>query len=219
MTENQPSMMKTMNLSEAILQEQFSMIGQFTGGIVHNLNNPLNAISGTAQLMAMRDPENEKLKVLDEQIEILATMLRDLGQHYRRLHEPVTLFGWPDVLKAEIHFFQAQAALKHHCELDLHVVEQSSCPFSWIEATYLVDRFLLALVAVVPTQGMFSLQMGIAGGWPFLALDLPVEPSHEALQALQNNTLLNELLAPYEVALHCESGKSLRLSIQPNKEA
>jgi hypothetical protein len=207
-------------LSESILKEHYGLIGQFTDGIVHNLNNPLNAVSGLVQLMAMRNPDSKELDRLDGQIEILASMIRDLGQRFRRLHEPVSGHLWSQVIKSELNFFQAKAQIKHHCEVDFQTEREVSCPMTWPEATWLVDQILLTLVLVVPGEGMRKLKLGVDNSWPFAELNLASDELSPILTELKNQPTLISLLEPYGMRLDIKhQPDSVRIFVTQKNEA
>lgn len=54
----------SMRSSQLIESEKLAAIGQHTAGIVHNLNNPLQALMGCADLLRMDYPDNEHIHLL-----------------------------------------------------------------------------------------------------------------------------------------------------------
>ena len=207
-------------LSQTIRQEHYALIGKFTDGIVHNLNNPLNAVSGLVQLMAMRNPESQELERLDVQIEQLAEQIRELGQRFRKFHEPVSGHLWSQLLQAELLFFNAKAQIKHHCELELQLDADIPCPITWPEATWLVDQVLLALIDVIPCEGMRKLIIGVEGGWPFFDLAVPGDAVASSFDDVLNHPIIKSLLAPYGVCLSFKpQPQNFRIFFTLNNEA
>ncbi|MDM8556871.1 hybrid sensor histidine kinase/response regulator [Desulfococcaceae bacterium HSG7] len=73
---NQQVQIRTQQLSDA---EKMATVGRLTAGIVHNLNNPLQAMMSISQILALRHPNISQIKDLrkacDRMYEIIATIL------------------------------------------------------------------------------------------------------------------------------------------------
>ena len=184
--------------------EQLESFGRQTGGIVHNLNNPLNALSGMIQLMMFRNMELPELERLDAQTDELAAQIRQLGDRYRRLHEydrgaPLT---WELVVREELRFYRADSALKHRCELSLDLPADLPCPLPYREASWLVDRLLEAVLLLVPHDDMSDLRADLPEGWPRFRLIKPnLAHAEQALGSLTCGLML-DLLASCGRRLH-----------------
>ncbi len=189
--------------------EQYQSFGRYTGGIVHNLNNPLNALSGMIQLMMFRNSDLPELERLDRQTEELANLIRYLGDRYRRLQEyergaPLT---WELVISEELRFFRADSALKHRCQLEVEVAADSACPLAFRDASWLVDRMLEAILLLVPGEGMYPLRLDLQDDWPHLQLAEPSLILQDEALGLVRHPLMVDLLHPL--------GLSLRWSVGP----
>lgn len=199
--------------------EQLESFGRYTGGIVHNLNNPLNALSGMIQLMMFRNSDLPELERLDHQTEELANQIRHLGDRYRRLqeYERGTPLTWELVLSEELRFFRADSVLKHRCQQELDLPADIACPLAFRDASWLVDRMLEAILLLVPGEGMFPLRIDLQGGWPHFRLSEPNLAMVEASLGLVRHPLLVELLAPLGRHLEWRVGaEAADVSVIPN---
>jgi signal transduction histidine kinase len=177
--------------------EQLQSFGRYTGGIVHNLNNPLNALSGMIQLMMFRNMDLPELERLDAQTDELAAQIRQLGERFRRLQEyeegaPLT---WDFVIREELRFYRADSALKHRCEQQVDLPADASCPLAYREASWHFDRLLEALLLLVPHDDLSPLRIDLPGGWPRLRLARPNLEHAPAALALLSHDLMLDLLA------------------------
>jgi signal transduction histidine kinase len=177
--------------------EQLESFGRYTGGIVHNLNNPLNALSGMIQLMQFRHPELADLERLDLQTDELAGQIRLLGDRYRRLqeYERGTPLTWELVVHEELRFYRADAALKHRCEQELDLPADQPCPLPYREASWLFDRLLESILLLVREDDMSPLRVDLAGGWPCLRLQRPDLGRAAEARTLLARPLMLDLLA------------------------
>jgi signal transduction histidine kinase len=188
--------------------EQLQSFGRYTGGIVHNLNNPLNALSGMIQLMMFRNSDLPELERLDHQTDELAKLIRHLGDRYRRLleYERGTPLSWELVVEEELRFHRADSALKHRCQLEKELPADIACPLTFRDASWLVDRLLEAILKLVPGEGMCPLRVDLKDGWPRLRLEEPdIQREGQALQVL-GHPLLTELLDVHGLELRWNAG-------------
>lgn len=177
--------------------EQYQSFGRYTGGIVHNLNNPLNALSGMLQLMMFRNSDLPELPRLEAQGDELAAQIRHLGERYRRLreYERGTPLAWELVLREELRFYRADAALKHRCRLVEDIPADVPCPLSFREASWLVDRLLEAVLLLAPQEEISELRVDLDLGWPRFRLPAPDLGSLPEAVALLAQPLMVDLLA------------------------
>jgi hypothetical protein len=150
-----------------------SSFGEHMGGLVHNLNNPLNALSGMVQLMMFRDPERKDLGGLEEQIDLLIAMIRETGERYRHLEDgrANAPTSWKDVFEQELGFYRAVPALKHRCIVEAELPADSPCPLGYHEAVLMADCLLDSVLACVPAEGQSPLKVHLEDGWPLLELN------------------------------------------------
>ncbi len=149
-----------------------SSFGEHMGGLVHNLNNPLNALSGMVQLMMFRDPERTDLGGLEEQIDLLIAMIREAGERFRHLEDgrAGAPTSWKDVVEQELGFYRAVPALKHRSIVEADLPGDSPCPLGYHEAVLLVDCLLDSALACVPAEGQSPLSLCLEDGWPLIEL-------------------------------------------------
>lgn len=157
------------------LLEQHGAMGRFAGGLTHNLNNPLNALSGMVQLMMFRMPDLPDLAKIDTQGDELANMIRRVGDRFRRLTDwpegmPMT---WEDVLREELVFFRSNMTFKHRTLLDARMDGETRCPLNYVDASWLFGRLLEAVLVHVPADGQLPLTIDMHDGWPRLSLESP----------------------------------------------
>lgn len=155
------------------LLEQHGAMGRFAGGLTHNLNNPLNALSGMVQLMMFRMPELTDLGKVDAQSDELAKMIRRVGDRFRRLADwPEGMpLSWQEVLREELVFFRSNMALKHRCVLDARLEGESPCPLPYVDGAWLFGRLLESALDFVPADGQLPLRVELQDGWPRIVLE------------------------------------------------
>jgi|GEM_PF-2435234 len=177
--------------------EQYQSFGRLTGGIVHNLNNPLNALSGMLQLMMFRNSDLPELPRLEAQGDELAAQIRHLGERYRRLqeYERGAPLAWELVLREELRFYRADAALKHRCRLEEDLPANVPCPLSFRDASWLVDRLLEAVLLLAPSDEISELRVDLDLGWPRFRLLAPDLGRVRESVALLASPLMMNLLA------------------------
>jgi len=188
--------------------EQLQSFGRYTGGIVHNLNNPLNALSGMIQLMMFRNSDLPELERLDHQTDELAKLIRQLGDRYRRLleFEKGTPLSWELVVEEELRFHRADSALKHRCQLEKDLPADLPCPLGFRDGSWLVDRLLEAIIKLVPGEGMCPLRVDLPGGWPRLRLEEPDTTREAQARHVLAHPLLTELLDVHGLELRWSVG-------------
>ncbi len=185
------------------LGEQLRSFGELAGGVAHNLNNPLNALSGLIQLLTLRNPELGDLSKVDEQSEMLVQQIRCFAERYRRLVETAETAPptWELILREEFNFYRAHMTVKHHCEVRFDLPEGTTAPLDYLDGSWLVGRMLQAVVAVMRDRGMHALTVDLHDGWPRLKIENAL-PEHLAqiLPELSDRRL-DELLEPQGLRL------------------
>lgn len=107
------------NLQFQLLNEhKLAEVGQLVGGLVHNLNNPLNGIQGFAQLLKMKSSDNAEmcdmiLSAAENMKNIIKNVLSKTRLEQSTQEMPVDL---NKVLSIELNFLQADMFFKHEVE-------------------------------------------------------------------------------------------------------
>ncbi len=102
-------------------RERFALLGSMLGGMIHNLNNPLNAVMGVAQLMELRLPGDKDIPRLLKYVDELAQLLRDMTnkvQFEERLPRIDDLAAW---LTREMRFYRFHLGFKHGVEVRMEL--------------------------------------------------------------------------------------------------
>ena len=150
------------------LAEQLAGYGRMAGGITHNLNNPLNAISGLVQLMMFRSENNTELQKIDDQSEVLIQLIRCNADRYRRITEMSNSseIGWHELIQQELEFYKAHMTFKHHCTAELSVPDDAAVSLDYLEATWIFDRLLEACLDLVEAEGTHEVYIDLSDNWP-----------------------------------------------------
>lgn len=102
--------------------EKMAAIGRYAAGIVHNLNNPLQVIMGTSQLLSMKNPNDKNImrqrKAAAEMKQIIASILQTGFLDSKNESVNINL---NDVLTKQIDLMRANPFFKHQVKtvLDL----------------------------------------------------------------------------------------------------
>ncbi len=154
------------------LAEQLAGYGRMAGGITHNLNNPLNAISGLVQLMMFRNEHNTELQKIDDQSEVLIQQIRCNADRYRRITELSNSneIGWLELVRQEIDFYKAHMTFKHHCTYELNIPDDASVSLDYLEATWVFDRLLEACLDLVESEGSHEIYIDLSDNWPRVSI-------------------------------------------------
>ncbi len=173
------------------LAVQEALFGSTASGFVHNLNNPLNAMAGLTQLMEMKLGPQRDLGKIEKQQDKLAEMIRNHGQRYRRLHSSTSATpGWAEIVAMELEFFQASSVFKHQCEVQVDLPEEQVCPLEYTDASWLLDRLILAVIPLAPKTGCLPIRITEDEGWPSLRVqgDPGIEMRRRVMQAFVDGT-------------------------------
>lgn len=116
--------------SEQLIQsEKLAAVGRYAAGIIHNLNNPLQAIMGNAELLAMRHPDDRHIMALRK---AAAQMKRIVGA----ILSTGNLADVPDgttvdineVITHQVEFFKANRFFKYEVETRLDLAPLPAYP-------------------------------------------------------------------------------------------
>ncbi len=116
---NQQVKIRTQQLSDA---EKMAAVGRLTAGIVHNLNNPLQAMMSISQILEIRHPDISQIKDLrkacDRMYEIIATILNTGKRESMLASVDVDL---NEVLRDIVELMQADQFFKYniHTKMEL----------------------------------------------------------------------------------------------------
>ncbi len=194
-------------------RERFARLGSLLSGMIHNLNNPLNAVMGIAQLMELRLPDDKDIPRLLKYVDVLADQLRDLTskvQFEERLPRIDDLPAW---LEVEMRFFQVDLGFKHGVAVEVDIdrerfpsVDVPALPMS----TWLF-RFIHWLDGVVDHHQKASLRFSAPEpDEPLLLMELHlIEP--EARTATELNDLV-DLINTAGIACELEISSDTDLS-------
>ncbi len=106
--------------SQLVDAEKMAAIGRYAAGIVHNLNNPLQVIMGTSQLLSMKNPSDKNImrqrKAAAEMKKIIASILQTGAMESRTENVEIDL---NEVLKSQIELLRSDHFFKHHIQMEL----------------------------------------------------------------------------------------------------
>lgn len=104
--------------------EKMAVIGRYAAGIVHNLNNPLQAIMGNAELLSMKNPDNKNIMNLRKAAAQMKKIISSiLSTSYKESGTEYTLINLNEVLSDQIELFKANPFFKHKVETRLDLNE------------------------------------------------------------------------------------------------
>lgn len=99
--------------------EKMAAIGRYAAGIVHNLNNPLQVIMGTSQLLSMKNPNDKNImrqrKAAAEMKKIIASILKTGVMESKTESVKIDL---NDVLNSQIELLRSDRFFKHHIHVE-----------------------------------------------------------------------------------------------------
>lgn len=116
---NQQVRVRTEQLLEV---EKMAALGRYAAGIVHNLNSPLQVIMGNAELLSMKQPDNQEImalrKAAAQMKKIIRTILTTSRRESKEEYEYIDL---NTILKEQIELLQSNLFFKHKIQkvLDL----------------------------------------------------------------------------------------------------
>ncbi|MDM8536114.1 response regulator [Desulfobacterales bacterium HSG17] len=102
--------------SQVLEAEKMAVIGRYTAGIVHNLNNPLQAIMGNAELLSFKYPEDSNviaLRQASSQMKKIISTILTTG--YKNNSSEYTYVDLNQVLKEQIELLNSNPFYRNHC--------------------------------------------------------------------------------------------------------
>lgn len=100
--------------------EKLAAIGRYAAGIVHNLNTPLQVIMGSAELLAIKHPDNPNImrlrKAAAQMKKIISTII---STGYRESGADYTDIDLNEVVKDQIELLKADTFFKHKIRTEL----------------------------------------------------------------------------------------------------
>jgi len=97
--------------------EKLTAIGEMTAGLVHEINNPLNIISGRAQLLLLdngKDPEATKAaKIIREQVDRASSITEKLLNFARQRMPQLQPISLEEVIRHFLETMEGQFSAKH----------------------------------------------------------------------------------------------------------
>jgi C4-dicarboxylate-specific signal transduction histidine kinase len=196
---------------QVIRQERLAAIGVLVSGVAHELNNPLQAILGFAELLQMQKdmPESARadLTLIQKESTRASAIIRNLSRFGRQMSEP-TPVKLRDVVASVME-------LRHRKlqELNIRVVvdEKSVAPVMAIftELQQVLLNFAInaeqAIVQGDPAQRQVVIRTGDREGWAWIELEdsgAGVPPEHEV-----------KLFQPFYTTKPVGEGTGLGLSV------
>ena len=106
-----------------IENEKYIRIGQLASGLAHNLQSPLTAIKGYAQLIQVDRGEIEEVQLILDEVEEIQRITHNLMIRTRSLQDgSIKAIFLNDLISNELDFLQTQMLFKHkiqkHIQLD-----------------------------------------------------------------------------------------------------
>ncbi len=100
--------------------EKLAAIGRYAAGIVHNLNTPLQVIMGSAELLAIKHPDNANImrlrKAAAQMKKIIGTII---STGYRESSTEYDNIDLNEVVKDQIELLKANPFFKHNIRTEL----------------------------------------------------------------------------------------------------
>lgn len=102
--------------------EKMAVIGRYAAGIVHNLNNPLQAIMGNAELLSMKHPDNQNIMNLRKAAAQMKKIISSiLSTSYKESGTEYTFISLNEVLNDQIELFKANPFFKHQIQIQINL--------------------------------------------------------------------------------------------------
>jgi signal transduction histidine kinase len=196
---------------QVIRQERLAAIGVLVSGVAHELNNPLQAILGFAELLQMQkdmpDSARADLTLIQKESTRASAIIRNLSRFGRQMSEP-TPVKLRDVVASVMELRQRKF---QELNIRLDVDEKSVAPVMAIftELQQVLLNFAInaeqAIVQNGAAKRQVTLRTGDRGGWAWLELEdsgAGVPPEHEA-----------KLFQPFYTTKPVGEGTGLGLSV------
>lgn len=196
---------------QVIRQERLAAIGVLVSGVAHELNNPLQAILGFAELLQMQKdmPESARadLTLIQKESTRASAIIRNLSRFGRQMSEP-TPVKLRDVVASVMELRQRKF---QELNIRVEVDEKSVAPVMAIftELQQVLLNFAInaeqAIVQHGPAKRQMVIRTGDRDGWAWLELEdsgAGVPPEHEV-----------KLFQPFYTTKPVGEGTGLGLSV------
>ncbi len=110
----------SLRTEQLLLAEKLAAIGRYSAGIVHNLNTPLQVIMGSAELLAIKHPDNPNImrlrKAAAQMKKIISTII---STGYREGGTEYTELDLNEVIRDQIELLKSNPFFKHKIRTEL----------------------------------------------------------------------------------------------------
>lgn len=109
--------------NQLVQAERLATVGTVASGIVHNLKNPLTRISGYADLLEVKYPDEAYVKHIQEAVQHMNEMVENILVKGRR-HQKREWIDLHRLLQRELEFLATDHFFKHEIKADISFGEQ-----------------------------------------------------------------------------------------------
>jgi signal transduction histidine kinase len=110
----------SLRTEQLLLAEKLAAIGRYSAGIVHNLNTPLQVIMGSAELLAIKHPDNPNImrlrKAAAQMKKIISTII---STGYREGGTDYTEVDLNEVIRDQIELLKSNTFFKHKIRTEM----------------------------------------------------------------------------------------------------
>jgi signal transduction histidine kinase len=196
---------------QVIRQERLAAIGVLVSGVAHELNNPLQAILGFAELLQMQKnmPEGSRadLTLIQKEASRASAIIRNLSRFGRQMSEP-TPVRFREVVASVMELRQRKLE-ELNIEVDIDEKSQALVMAIFTELQQVVLNFAInaeqALVQSGSSEKRIIVRTGDRDGWAWIEVEDTgpgVPPEHEA-----------KLFQPFYTTKPVGEGTGLGLSV------
>lgn len=107
---------------QLLYSEKMAAIGRNTAGIIHNLNNPLCAVMGGSELLAMRYPDDDYIMSMRKaatQMRMIITTI--LNTSHKEEHQELTRININEVLQDQVELLKTNRFFKNRVQLKMEL--------------------------------------------------------------------------------------------------
>ena len=116
---------------QLIDSEKMAAIGKYAAGIVHNLNNPLQAVMGYAELLEIEMPENKNIRSLLHSAKLMKEMIATiLMTSANESSQSKVGIDFNELMKTQLEILKANQFFKHRVKVELDL--QPLPPYSGV---------------------------------------------------------------------------------------
>jgi signal transduction histidine kinase len=196
---------------QVIRQERLAAIGVLVSGVAHELNNPLQAILGFAELLQMQKgmPEQARpdLTLIQKEASRASAIIRNLSRFGRQMSEP-TPVRLRDVVASVMELRQRKLE-ELNIKIDIEEKSTGLVMAIFTELQQVVLNFAInaeqAIVHAEPDERRVVIRTGDRDGWAWIEMEDSgpgVSPAHEA-----------KLFQPFHTTKPVGEGTGLGLSV------